>query len=98
MAAYLLADVLPGDMEAYRASGYLEAAARTATAHGGVYRARGGATTVLEGEWEPERMVIIEFPSMEDLLAWYHSEEYRELAPIRQRLAPNSKLVALQGI
>lgn len=97
MAAFLMADVLPDDIDAYRASGYLEAAVRTAAAHGGVYRARGGAITVLEGEWEPERMVIIEFPSMDDLLAWYHSEEYQGWAPTRKRLAPHSKLVAVEG-
>jgi uncharacterized protein (DUF1330 family) len=97
MAAYLMADVLPADVEAYRASGYLEAAVATASAHGGVYRARGGNTTVLEGDWEPERMVIIEFPNMDQLLAWYNSPEYQEWAPVRRRLAPSSKLVALEG-
>ena len=43
MTAFLLTDVLPEDMEAYRASGYLEAAGRTAVSFGGVYKARGGA-------------------------------------------------------
>jgi len=95
--AYLMADVLPPDVEAYRASGYLEAAVRTAGEYGGVYRARGGDTIVLEGDWDPERMVIIEFPSMDDLLAWYRSPDYQEWAPVRQRLVPNSKLVALEG-
>ena len=97
MAAYLMADVLPEDIDAYRASGYLEAAVRTAAAFGGVYKARGGELTVLEGDWEPERMVIIEFPSMKKLLAWYQSPEYQEWAPVRQRLAPGSKIVALEG-
>ncbi len=97
MAAYLLADVMPDDIDVYRASGYLEAAVATAASYGGVYLARGGDTIVLEGEWEPERMVIIEFPDMEQLLAWYNSPDYQEWAPVRQRIAPNSKLVALQG-
>ena len=97
MAAYLMADVLPEDVEAYRASGYLEAAVATVAAFGGVHRARGGETKVLEGDWEPERMVIIEFPSMAQLLAWYNSPEYQEWAPVRQRFVPNSKLVALEG-
>ena len=97
MTAFLLADVLPADMEAYRASGYLEAAVRTAASFGGVYKARGGETIILEGEWEPQRMVIIEFPSMDQLLRWYRSSEYQEWAPVRQRFAPNSRLVALEG-
>ena len=96
-AAYLMADVLPEDMEAYLASGYREAAVRTAASFGGVYKARGGATTVLEGDWEPDRIVIIEFPSMDALLAWYQSPEYQEWVPTRQRPAPKSRLVALEG-
>ena len=97
MAAYLMADVLPEDIEAYRASGYIEAARETYSAYGGVKRAAGGETIVLEGDWEPERMVIIEFPSMDQLLAWYHSPEYQEWVPVRQRLVPYSKMVALEG-
>jgi uncharacterized protein (DUF1330 family) len=42
-------------------------------------------------------MVIIEFPNMDQLLAWYNSPEYQEWAPVRRRLAPSSKLVALEG-
>lgn len=98
MAAYLMADVLPEDMDGYRSSGYLEAAVRTATDHKGVYRVRGGEMTVLEGEWEPNRMVIIEFPSMDALLTWYRSPEYQEWAAVRRRFAPNSKLVAVEGV
>ena len=98
VTAYLMADVLPDDMEAYRASGYLEAAVRTAASFGGVYVARGGETIVLEGDWEPERLVIIEFPSMDRLLVWYRSPEYQEWAPIRQRYAPASRIVALEGL
>ena len=98
MAAYLLADVLPEDIDGYRGSGYLEAAVRTASEYGGRYLARGGETTLLEGSWEPERMVIIEFPSMEDLRSWYDSAEYQEWAVVRKRYAPGSKLVALEGV
>ena len=98
MAAYLMADVLPDDMDAYRESGYLEAAVRTATAHGAVYRVRGGELTVLEGDWIPDRMVIIEFPSMDALMTWYRSPEYQEWAKVRQALVPNSRVVAVEGV
>lgn len=98
VTAYLLADVLPEDPDGYRESGYLEAAMTTAVTHGGVYRARGGRTILLEGDWEPDRMVIIEFPSMEALLAFYRSEEYQQWADIRRKYAPTSRLVALQGL
>jgi len=98
MAAYLMADVLPDDMDAYRESGYLEAAMSTAASHGAVYRVRGGDVTVLEGDWSPDRMVIIEFPSMDALMTWYRSTEYQEWAKVRQRLVPNSRVVAVEGV
>ncbi len=97
MSAYLMADVQPSDLEAYRASGYLEAAKWLAEDFGGRYLTRGGATQRLEGEWEPRRMVIIEFPTMELLLAWYHSDEYAPWKKIRQELT-DSRLVAIEGI
>lgn len=97
MAAYLLADVAPTDMDAYKASGYLEAVPKIASKYGGVYRARGGKMEVLEGEWQPARMVIIEFPTMGDLKAWYDSEEYQPFKKIRQGLTI-SKLVAVEGL
>ena len=98
MAAYVVADVLPDDLEAYQTSGYREAVWATSAPYGEVTRAAGGEMVVLEGDWEPERMVIVEFPSMDQLLAWYHSPEYQERVPVRQRLVPNSKLVALDGL
>ena len=98
MAAYLLADVLPDDPDGYRESGYLEAARRSAEEHGGKYLVRGGDTTVLEGDWEPGRMVIVEFPSMETLRSWYHSEEYQQWAAVRRRHVPNSMIVAIEGV
>ena len=97
MAVFLLADVSTDDMEGYKASGYLEAVPKIAAKYGGVYRARGGAMTVLEGDWEPKRMVIIEFPSKENLKAWYNSEEYQSFKKIRQGITV-SKIVAVDGL
>lgn len=97
MAAYLLADVAPHDMDAYRASGYLEAVVRLAADYGGRYLARGGDMQLLEGDWEPRRMVIIEFPSMADLRAWYDSDAYAPWREVRQGLA-DSRLVAVDGL
>ncbi|HEY5789508.1 MAG TPA: DUF1330 domain-containing protein [Gammaproteobacteria bacterium] len=97
MPAYLLADVKPHDMQAYRDSGYLEAVVRIAADYGGRYLARGGEMQRLEGDWEPRRMVIIEFPSMADLRAWYDSAEYAPWREVRKGLA-DSRLVAVDGL
>lgn len=96
MAAYLMADVSVPDMQAYRDSGYLDTVPAIAARHGGVYRMRGGDFQVLEGDWTPVRMVMIEFPSMANLLAFYEDEAYARYRAIRQRLTA-SKVVAFEA-
>lgn len=94
MPAYFIADITVEDMEAYRTSGYLEAVPDIAAKYGGVYRVRGGTLEVIEGNWSPARMVVIEFPSMEKAQAFYNCEEYAPYLAIRHKLAvTNSVLV-----
>jgi uncharacterized protein (DUF1330 family) len=66
-------------------------------AHGGRYLVRGGATEVLEGDGVPRRQVILEFPDMARLKAFYHSPEYAPMKALRQR-ASRGTLVAIEGI
>ena len=65
-------------------------------AHGGRYLVRGGAVSVLEGSGVPQRQVILEFPDMAHLQAFYHSPEYQRLVAIRQRAASGT-LFAIEG-
>ena len=60
MSAYILVDIHITDPAGYEA--YKPQAAATVAAYGGRYLARGGATTVLEGDWQPGRLVLLEFP------------------------------------
>lgn len=66
-------------------------------AHGGRYLVRGGAVTLLEGDMPVHRQVILEFPSMAQLQAFYGSADYAPLLALRQRAARGS-LVAVEGI
>ena len=95
MPAYLFANVEVTDVAGYEQ--YRQRLSATIEAHGGRYLVRGGATEVLEGGWTPKRMVILEFPDMAQLRAWYHSPEYRPLLELRQRTA-KSTLVAVEGV
>jgi uncharacterized protein (DUF1330 family) len=52
---------------------------------------------VLEGNWHPNRVVLIEFPDMAALKAWYHSPEYQPLIALRQNAAKDV-LIAVEGI
>jgi len=97
VSAYFIADVKVHDLEAYRASGYLEAARASAADFGGNYVARGGETVVFEGEWVPNRLVIIEFPDLASMRAWHSSVEYEPWKKIRQSLA-DSNIVGIDGV
>ncbi len=97
MSAFLIADVAVSDMQAYIDSGYIDTVPKIAARFGGAYRARGGDFEVLEGDWRPVRLVIIEFPDMDKLKRFYDSEEYLPFRNLRQELT-DSKIVALDGL
>jgi uncharacterized protein (DUF1330 family) len=95
MAAYIIANVEVTDPAAYEE--YRQRAPAAIAAYGGRYLARGGATTVLEGDFTAHRLVILEFPDMARLQAFYHSPEYQPLVAMRQRAAKSS-LVSIEGL
>ncbi|MER9235725.1 DUF1330 domain-containing protein [Mesorhizobium sp. M0622] len=95
MAAYLIADVAITDAAVFEE--YRREVPATEARYGGRYIARGGPTKVLEGDWEPHRLVIVEFPDMASLMAWYDSPEYGRLKAIRERSA-KTRIIALEGM
>jgi uncharacterized protein (DUF1330 family) len=95
MVAYLIADVDVTDDAAF--AEYRREVAATEARYGGRYLGRGGATVVLEGDWEPHSLVIVEFPDMTSLMAWYGSPEYAGLKAIRERCA-TTRIIALEGV
>jgi uncharacterized protein (DUF1330 family) len=94
MAAYLIGDIEVHDPQAYEA--YKAKASATVKQFGGRYLARGGAHEVLEGSWTPTRLVLLEFPDMATLQAWYSSSDYAIAKPFRLANA-RSSLVAFEG-
>ena len=95
MPAYLFANVEVTDPAGYEQ--YRQRVSATIEAFGGRYLVRGGATEVLEGDWSPNRLVILEFADMARLKAWYQSPEYQPLIELRQRTSA-STLVAVEGV
>lgn len=95
MTAYLIADIEVTDADTYEE--YRLRAPDIIAAHGGRYLARGGTSALLEGEVPPKRLVVVEFPDMTQLMAFYHSAEYQAVAAIRRRAA-HSRLLALEGV
>jgi uncharacterized protein (DUF1330 family) len=69
----------------------------TITAYGGRFIARGGKTEVLEGHWQPNRLVIVEFPTFDRAKAWWASSEYAEAKALRQATSDGT-LVLIEGV
>lgn len=96
MAAYAILDVEIRDMERYRE--YMRQAKPAIESAGGRYLVRGGAHKVVEGSWFPRRLVILEFPSMDALLDFYMSDEYRALKTLRHQSSTTHGAVAVEGM
>jgi uncharacterized protein (DUF1330 family) len=95
MSAFLIANIDVTDPEGFAV--YRTLVSPTIDAAGGRYLVRGGETRVLEGDWRPSRVVLLEFPSMDDALAWYESDAYSEARALRQRTA-RSDVVLVAGV
>ena len=67
-------------------------------AGGGTFIARGGRTTVLEGDWKPERIVIIRFDDMETARKYYDSELYRQAREVRAGATAKFNMICVEGL
>ena len=95
MPAYLIAEIDvtdPAGFEEYR-----QLVPATVQQYGGRFLVRGGAVEALEGDWQPKRVVVTEFPSLEQARHWYNSEEYREAKALRFKTA-RSKVILVEGV
>lgn len=95
MSAYIIVDVNIKDHKAYEQ--YRALTPGSLTPYGGRFKARGGRTEVLEGVWQPNRVVVLEFDSAERAKAWWDSEEYREAKALRQRIA-DTNMILVEGV
>lgn len=91
MPAYLITQITVRDAATYER--YKELAPPSIAQYGGRYVVRGGATETLEGTWRPARLVILEFPSVERVRAWWGSPEYAAAKALRQACADAEMLV-----
>jgi len=95
MPAYVIAEIdvhNPQDYEEYK-----KMVPSTITAYGGRYIARGGKTEMLEGNWSPKRIAILEFESMERAKEWLHSELYGPAKKIRHASA-KTNMILIEGL
>jgi uncharacterized protein (DUF1330 family) len=81
MSAYIILDVKVTDPARYE--DYKKVSGTTLEKFGGRFVVRGGDYEVLEGDWNPNRIVVLEFENRQKAKDWYHSEDYREPKSIR---------------
>ena len=95
MTAYVIVDIHITDPVRYEE--YKQLAAPTVTAHGGKYIVRGGETERLEGERQPGRVVVLEFPNLERARAWWGSASYAPAKALREASA-RTEMVLVDGV
>lgn len=95
MSAYLIVMINVTDRDRYQE--YMNASPGVTAEFGGRFVARGGETIVLEGQEPAQRIVLIEFPSLEHIKAFYHSDAYQEIKKLREGAAIGT-FIAVDGV
>jgi uncharacterized protein (DUF1330 family) len=95
MPAYVIVETDVHDEEQYER--YKAASPGAIAAGGGRFLARGGELAVLEGDWRPKRLVLLEFADLEEARRWYDSPEYRDARRLREGAA-TLHMVAVDGL
>ena len=91
MAGYLIAELKITDQALFEE--FAVGIAKLVASRNGRYLARGGTTEFVEGDWTPDRIVVIEFESFSDVQAFVKSSEYKELAELRSRSSTASTII-----
>ena len=94
-SAYIIANVTVTNPEQY--AEYRKLSTIAAQAYGAEFCVRGGAVEVLEGDWTPDRVVVLKFTTVEQAKAYYHSVEYTAAIKARQG-ASVMRMVLVEGV
>jgi uncharacterized protein (DUF1330 family) len=95
MAAYVIAEVEVTDPEAFEE--YRREVPATLAPFGGRFIVRGGAVETLEGDWQPKRLVVLEFPDRTAAKTWWSSQAYAAPKALRLRSA-RTQLLVVDGV
>jgi uncharacterized protein (DUF1330 family) len=95
MPAYVIVETDVRDPDQYER--YKAASPGAIAAGRGRFVVRGGEIAVLEGDWHPKRLVVLEFENLDAAKRWYDSPEYREAKRLRQGAA-ELHMVAVEGV
>jgi uncharacterized protein (DUF1330 family) len=91
MTAYFVAQIAWNTPDARQA--YITGLLGMVEKHGGRYLVTSSESQVVEGSWLPGRLVVVEFPTMVALRAWYDSAEYRPLLEMRLKTSQSNAII-----
>ncbi|MBK9361825.1 MAG: DUF1330 domain-containing protein [Rubrivivax sp.] len=94
--AYVIVDMKITDPEQYKQ--YMAAAPAAVKAFGGEYLVRGGRHEVLEGHWQPARLAMLRFPSLDAAKAFYDAEMYRAARAKREGATEYFNMIVVEGV
>jgi uncharacterized protein (DUF1330 family) len=95
MPAYVIVEIEIHDPEQYEE--YKRLTPASIAAYEGRFAVRGGFTEILEGGWNPNRIVVLEFPTVEKAKSWWASPEYAPAKELRQRIA-RTEMIVVEGV
>ena len=95
MPGYVIGNINVTDPDAFEE--YRGMVPATIAAYGGKYLVRGGVADVVEGDWTPNRLVVLEFESVERAREWYNSPEYTPAKAVRLK-ASTGDLLFVEGV
>lgn len=95
MKAYVIVDVKINDPQRYE--DYKKLTPASLKPFDGKFIVRGGSSETFEGDWQPGRIVVIEFPSPEKAKAWWSSDIYAPAKALRQATA-FTKMIVVEGV
>ena len=94
-SAYIIANVEVTNPTQYEE--YKKWSSAAMQAHGAEVCVRGGKIEVLEGDWEPQRIVVLKFASVEAAKAFNDSPEYGKARASRQGAAV-MRMIVVEGL
>ncbi len=94
--AYIIADIKINDMDKFK--NYMAVAPDAVAAGDGEYIARGGKLETLEGSWQPTRLTLLKFESLDKARAFYNSEKYKAAKAKRAGTTEYFNMVVVEGV
>ncbi len=94
MSVYLIIDIAVIDQDCY--GEYVARVPAVVEQYGGRYLARSGEVSTMVGDWRPERIVLIEFETIDQVQEFFASPEYLALVPLREKSA-TSRAIIVEG-